>query len=181
MAHRTPQTPTPFDRLDAIERAGVLSALLDEQPSLRADVERLAVQCLEDAPPDGVADEVEWALDDLELDDLAGRAGRQPGRGYVHENEAAFELVEEAMQPFVDDLRRRAALGMAEAAAGITLGVLTGLYRCRDVEDGTVLGYAGPDTTGELASWVIDEAARAGLELPAEATDAACPDWAPLS
>ena len=81
------------------------------------------------------------------------------------------------MQPFVDDLRRRARLGMHEAAAKLALGVLTGLYRCRDPRDGTVLAYAGTDTPEELAAWVVDETAKAQVELAPADVASACPDW----
>ncbi len=64
----------------------------------------------------------------------------------MHENEAASEILEELLQPELDDLARRAALGPHDAARQIALGLLRGLASCRDdVEDGTVLAYAGPD------------------------------------
>lgn len=179
MAPRQPSTsPSLCDHLDAAERAAVLRALLKERPELHAEVERLAATLLQDVTTDAVTGDVSWALDGLALEDLAGRAGRQPGRGYVHEGEAAYELVEEAVQPFVDDLRRRARLGMHDAAAQLAVRLLAGLYECRDAPDGSVLAYAGPDTPGELAAWVMREAAEAQVDLPAAAVEAACPDWA---
>jgi hypothetical protein len=45
------------------------------------------------------------------LDALGARVGRVRGRGYVHETDAAWELVEEAIEPFRSDIERRAALG----------------------------------------------------------------------
>lgn len=165
-----------YDHLDAVERAQILTALIEEQASLLADAERHARALLTDASIESVADEVADALEDIPLEDLASRAGRQPGLGYVHEGEAAMWLVEEAVEPFVDDLRRRASLGMHEAAIQITLGVLTGLDRCQDAVDGSVLAYAGPDTPGELAHWVQGEARKAGLALPSEDVDVAWSD-----
>jgi len=164
MAHRPPSTTAPiddrpaYDHLDAVERAQVLTALIEEQAALLADA----------------AD----ALEDIPLEDLASRAGRQPGLGYVHEGEAALWLVEEAVEPFVDDLQRRASLGMHEAAIQIALGILAGLCRCEDAVDGSVLAYAGPDTPGELAYWVQRKAREAGLVLPPDDVEAAYPDQA---
>ena len=184
MARRPSSTPASvddppaYDHLDAVERAQVLTALIEEQASLIPDAERHAHALLADASIEAVADEVADALEDIPLEDLASRAGRQPGLGYVHEGEAALWLVEEAVAPFVDDLRRRASLGMHEPAIQITLGILTGLHRCQDAVDGSVLAYAGPDTPGELAHWVQGEARKAGLVLPSEDVEVAWPDQA---
>ncbi len=184
MAHRPPSTTAPiddrpaYDHLDAVERAQVLTALIEEQAALLADAERHAQALLDDASIESVADEVADALEDIPLEDLASRAGRQPGLGYVHEGEAALWLVEEAVEPFVDDLQRRASLGMHEAAIQIALGILAGLCRCEDAVDGSVLAYAGPDTPGELAYWVQRKAREAGLVLPPDDVEAAYPDQA---
>ncbi|MGH9043603.1 MAG: hypothetical protein ACRDVP_01980, partial [Acidimicrobiales bacterium] len=49
------------------------------------------------------------------------------------------------------------------------LGLLRGLANCReDVEEGTVLAYAGPDVTDDLAWTVRDALSKAGLDLPDE-------------
>ena len=105
-----------------------------------------------------MADSIEWALRDADAAQLVYRAGRVRGRGYVHENEAASEILEEVLQPDLDDLARRAALGLDDAARQIGLGLLRGLANCRaGVQDGTVLAYAGPDVTDELA-WSVREA-----------------------
>lgn len=98
--------------------------------------------------------------------------------GLRHENEAASELAAEALRPFVDDIGRRARLGMAAAAASVAVGTLAGLFQCRDPEDSSVLAYAGgADATWEMAEWVIGEANKHGLELPPDALNEVCPDW----
>jgi hypothetical protein len=177
MSRRTPSSvPSLYAHLDERERAGVLAALLTDRSELHAEVERLAAALLGHVRVESVAVEVRTELAELELIDLAVRAGRQPGGGYVHETDAAYELVEAAVQPFVDDLHRRARVGMHEAAAKLALGVLTGLYLCRGPRDGTVLAYAGTDTTEELAAWVVDETTKAQVELPSADVAAAWPD-----
>jgi len=174
--HEATHTPSAYDHLDPVERAKVLMALIEEQAALLPEAERHARTLLEDTDPESVADEVADALQDIPLEDLAARAGRQPGHGYVHETEAAMWLVEEAVEPFVDDLRRRAGLGMQGAASRIALGVLAGLDRCQDAADGSVLAYAGPDTPAELADWVVSKAREAGLDLPPQELEAVWPD-----
>jgi hypothetical protein len=89
----------------------------------------------------------------------------------VHENEAAAEILGELLQPALDDLARRAGLGIEDAAGRMGLGLLRGLSRCRDdVEMGTVLAYAGPDVVDDLARSVELALAKAYIRLPADPT-----------
>ena len=117
-----------------------------------------------------------WALEELPLDALATRSGRIRGRGYVHETEAAWEIVNDAVEPFVADLRRLASLGL-EDAINVAAGIVTGLYRCREPEDGTVVSFAGPDSLSELADEVMNEANRLGVVLSPDLADQFWPDW----
>lgn len=180
MATRRRREPTPtLSTLVGDEHRAVLSTLLDAHPELRPEAEQAARDLLESATSEAVADETRGAVEAIPLDDLAARSGRLPGRGYVHENEAAWELVSQAVEPFLIDLRRRARLGLTEAAIAMTIGIVAGLYDARDPADGTVANYAGPDAPVELATEVLVEAANLGLHLPADAGDR-WPDWSTL-
>jgi hypothetical protein len=49
----------------------------------------------------------------------------------------------------------------------MALGLLHGLVNCQhNVEAGTVLAYAGPDVTDDLAWSVRDKLVKANLDLP---------------
>lgn len=158
------------------EHRAVLSKLLEAHPELRPEAEHAARHLLESATSEAVADEVRGAVEAIPLEDLAARSGRVPGRGYVHENEAAWELISQAVEPFLIDLRRRARLGLTEAAIALTTGVVAGLYDGQAPADGTVLSYAGPDAPVELATEALAEAANLGVHLPADAGDR-WPGW----
>ena len=136
-----------LDQLGLAERGDLLSQLLAIHPELLRDAEELAREQLRAEDADTVAEEFEGALRGVDGDQLASRAGRVTGRGYVHENEAASELLAEVLEPYLKDLVRRAALGLTVAAQAIGLGLLRGLAECEsDIDDGSVLAYAGPDT-----------------------------------
>ncbi|MGF1597284.1 MAG: hypothetical protein ACFCVK_10205 [Acidimicrobiales bacterium] len=96
--------------LAPVERGEVLDALLIAHPELNDEAERIARDLLTAVSVEQVASEVEAALRWISLDALAARAGRVRGRGYVHETEAAWELVDEAIEPFRSDLDRQASL-----------------------------------------------------------------------
>lgn len=175
-ARRRP-SPTPaLDALSGGEYASVLAELLTLHPELRPEAEGAARRLLGDASIDAVAESVVRALEELPLDALAMRSGRIRGRGYVHETEAAWEIVNDAVEPFVADLRRRASLGL-EAAVTVAAGIVAGLYRCREPADGTVVAYAGPDSLSELADEVMNEASKLGVVLSPDVADRLWPDW----
>ncbi|MGH8899362.1 MAG: hypothetical protein ACRDZ4_20615 [Egibacteraceae bacterium] len=178
MTTRKLRTPA-LDALVPQERATVLAELLAAHPELAEAAERLATEHLATADRDAVAEEVASDLRSLEVEDVWERTGRQPGLGYVHENEAASMVAEETVQPYVDDMKRVAKLGMHAAARELCLGILIGLYDCRDEDDDSALGRApAADFTADHAGYVVTELRTAGLDLPQDALAAAVPDWA---
>lgn len=58
----------------------------------------------------------------LEADAIQGRAGKQSW-GYVEPTEAAWELLEEAVDDVVADMKRRMELGLDAAAEAICCGI----------------------------------------------------------
>lgn len=162
------------------EQAGMLNELLARHPEIGDEAEELARAQLASIAAEEVAAEVAWTIEDLQWEDIGGRAGYQRGRGYMHPGEAAWELLSEALQPFLDDIGRRAGLALDQAAVRVALGVVAGLYDCRDAGDGTVVGEAGEDAVSQLADEAVRALRQAGLGLPPEALDERCPDWGDL-
>jgi hypothetical protein len=56
------------------------------------------------AAAEKVADDVESTLRFVDVDELDGRAEYRSGIGYVHPVEAAAEILDELLQPYLDDL-----------------------------------------------------------------------------
>ncbi|MFN2537304.1 MAG: hypothetical protein ABR549_04020 [Mycobacteriales bacterium] len=177
MSTRRPRTPN-LDQLQLVKRSDLLGELLATHPELLTEAEALARDHLATEDADSVARDVEVALRGLDTAHVAYRAGRVYGRGYIHENEAAAELLEEALEPYLSDVTRRAGLGLTEAAGAIGLGLLQGLARCESkVPDGSVLAYAGPDVPGELAWSVCKTLKDAGVSLADDAFGALPEGW----
>ena len=168
-----------LETLSAAEKATVLDELLASRPDLREPAEAYAAQLMKGAERSAVADEVESALHYLDIDELNTRAGHRPGFGYVDPAEAADEILDEALQSFLDDLQRRADLGMRSAAAELAAGILLGLYNCRDGNSETLLEYS-PDYAAERASGVVSDCAKLGIELPAVELLDLMPAWSDL-
>jgi hypothetical protein len=87
----------------------------------------------------------------------------------------ADEILDEALQPFLDDLQRRAKIGMRSAAVELAAGILLGLYECRD--GGTELLEYSPDYAGERASEVSEMCQELGIDLPGAELLDLMPDW----
>jgi hypothetical protein len=168
-----------LDALTSQERAGLLEELLAARPELREQAEAMARGRLVDEDRAGVADDVESALRCCDIDELSGRAGYHPGRGYVDPGEAAYEIFDEALQPFFDDLTRRGELGMTAAAVELAVGILCGLYACRDAGFESLLEYAA-DYPVERAADVLEQCAKLRVELPVDDLGQLIPEWGRL-
>ena len=70
-----------LDTLSAAEKAAVLDELLAARPDLREPAEACAAQVMTDADRAAVADDLEDALQDLDIEELNTRAGVPAGPG----------------------------------------------------------------------------------------------------
>ena len=75
--------------------------------------------------------------------------------GYVGPDEAAGELLDEAVEPFVNDMKRYLKMGLEDQARQFCQGILLGLYRVRDGGENDILGWA-PDFPGEAAANALE-------------------------
>ena len=143
-----------LEKLDGAEAASVLKSLLDRHPELRTEAETVARGVLSEVSMFLVADDVENAVLQFDYDDLNRRAGRHSW-GYVEPTEAAWELLEEAVEPFVGEMKRYLEMGLEEQAQEVCRGILLGLYRVRDGGSNDILNWA-PDFPGEAAGNALD-------------------------
>jgi hypothetical protein len=157
------------DELKPGEAALVLRQLLADHPELLSEAEKISRSTLGDVSFESIASEVEDSIRQLSLDDLNGRAGRHSW-GYTEPTEAAWELLEEAVEPFVEDMRRHLSLGLDEEAFEICKGILLGLYQCRDASGDEFLGWASDfpaEAAGNtLADWIAADKQGVSRTLP---------------
>jgi hypothetical protein len=163
--------------LTFIEKGELLDQLLAVRPELREQSEELARLRLTVEDRDTIASDVESALNCHDIFELNSHARYHPGRGYIHPGEAAGEILDGDLQPYLDDLARRAKLGFTTAAAEIAAGVLYGLYACREANSEMLLEYT-PDYAIERAAHLIDHCAKLGVTLPADELADRMPEWA---
>ncbi|HEY3260173.1 MAG TPA: hypothetical protein VGJ95_07870 [Pseudonocardiaceae bacterium] len=172
-------TTSALDALTAAEKGELLDVLLAARPDLREQANALAARHLSEEHRSRVADDVEFALCHHDIDELNGRAGYRHGVGYIGPGEAAGEILDEALQPFLDDLARRAELGMTAAAMELAVGIVHGLYQCREGGAESLFEYS-LDYPTERASDVVDRCAKLGVDLPVDDLLELMPDWSTL-
>lgn len=166
---------TVLDELDPYERSVVLDGLLADHPELRGEADALARDVLNDVDEDAVAGEVVDVYEGMEMQRIGERMGPRRGRGYVDENEAAWELLEEALEPFLQQIHRRGRLGFDGAAGRYAVGVLAGLDELRTCADqDTVFGWGPAEDTAIDLGWSVRRAAeQVGVGMPDSADEAA--------
>lgn len=155
---RPSKAASVLERLEADEACTVLHRLLTAHPDLRAEAEQAARLLLSQVSFGSVANDVEHALRSLDLDELKIRAGRHRG-GYTSPTDAAWELLQEAVDPFLADMKRQMELGLEREALAICKGVVLGLYRIRNTRRDDLLGLA-EDFPAEAAAQAMRELAE---------------------
>jgi hypothetical protein len=152
-----------LDRLKPGETVTVLRRLLKAHPDLSSEAYGIARSLLRQLAYDDVAAQIEDEIRGLDYEDLNARAGSHEW-GYVEPSEAAWEILEETVEPVLDDMKRHIELGLEAEALEICKGTVLGLYRLSEREGGDVLGWA-PDFPAEAAGNAL-EFWHAGVDEP---------------
>jgi hypothetical protein len=114
-----------LEHLKPGEAAAVLRRLLEAHPNLSTEAEGIARSLLHQVDYQEVAAEIKDEIRALDYEDLNARAGSHEW-GYVEPSEAAVEILEETLEPFVEDMKRHLDLGLEAEALEICKGVVLG-------------------------------------------------------
>ncbi|MEW6743709.1 MAG: hypothetical protein AB1486_13215 [Planctomycetota bacterium] len=146
---------SPIDKLEPVEAQEVLRSLLRSHPELIKEAKRIARSLIADTSFEAIAEEVQWNLEEPDLDDLNSRAGRHRW-GYVDPTDAAYEILREAIEPTIQEMRRQIELGLEREALETCKGLILGLYRVRARESDGCLAWA-PDFSENTAEEILRE------------------------
>lgn len=153
------------------EAKTVLLQLLQAQPRLRGKVDDLIRDLLSEVDAESVASEIESDVEGIDLEALNSRAGKHDGE-YTGPDEAAHDLILEAVEPHLQDLQRRIKAGRMKEAAEVCKGIILGLYRAKK-NDATAWT---PDAPLEIAREAVVILGRS--RLPRGFVTRAAPRWA---
>jgi hypothetical protein len=102
-----------------------------------------------------VARAVERALRAVTIEHAWDRSGHRADGSYVEETEAIWAVAEDALEPFLADLRRRIALGRWEEADALCRGIVRGLDRLA-AEPTAFFADHAPDVLDTLAWHAVE-------------------------
>jgi hypothetical protein len=141
--------------LNTDEAARILRALLDEAPDLTKKIYDTALKLVSGVDPDSIKEDVCYELDILDLDELSSRSGRTR-YGYVDPHDAVWEMFEEALDPFIDEMKKNQQRKLPAVAKIHCIGIIKGLW---SYEKESVSDFKDwvPDAPGEYIQHVIDE------------------------
>jgi hypothetical protein len=154
-----------IDHLSPTDALSILRTLADSDEQLARRIAEIATAHLSEVDPEGVAFVLYDELSFLEVEEVWDRAG--PKRhGYVDPGEAADEMVEEIIEPYLEEIKKYQELGMKPEANKMCMGLLLGLYRF-DHESTSEFKDWTPDAPSNFA-WTVIDAWKAGAPSRAD-------------
>ncbi len=133
-----------LEEIAADDELAILRTLAGEDKHVRARIEEIARRYLSEVDLEDTASEVYFELDSIEVEDLWDQSGRTR-YGYVDPTEKAWEMFEDALEPFMEELRKYEKLSMDKEAKAYFMGILKGIYRFEK------------ESTSEFKDWAVDD------------------------
>jgi hypothetical protein len=121
----------------------ILIRLADEDAKISKRIKELALEYLTEVDMDGIAEDVFYDLGILDVEDVWKNSG-STRYGYVDPYELAFEMFEEALEHYIDDLRKCQKISMDKEAKLHCMGILKGIDKFER------------EATTEFKDWAVD-------------------------
>lgn len=166
-----------LSQLREVEKSAVLDEIVADEASIRELAEAAARRRLAHVDEAAVAEEILDRVGSIPHDELAAHTGRTR-YGYVQPTDAAWEILEREIEPWLDDLRRRVAVGLPDSVRRLAIGIIDGLHRLEPVttRETRLLSWA-PDFPREATEQVLSTLSELGVEAPLEELERVAPGW----
>lgn len=170
-----------LDKMSPSEALLILRQIAEKDKSLRMRIVELAEDLLRDVDVETVCGDVFGALDVIDVHELWDRSGAKTD-GYTSPEDMAVEMVEEALEPFLREMRRLLDLKMRLEGKLCCMGILKGIYEYDKDSESEFRDWA-TDIPGETFAYILDEwkKSNSNSKDKKEMKDFisnACPDWA---
>lgn len=116
-----------IEQLTPADASAILHALATSDEALTGRIAEMALARVQQVDVEEVAAALYDELENLEVEEVWARAGRKR-HGYVETGDAAYQMIEEVLTPFLADLDRYQKLGLHDEANGMCEGLLLGFY-----------------------------------------------------
>jgi len=132
-----------INKISPDEALVILRSLAQSDNKIKSKICEIAEDLFRDIDIEEIAEDVFYALDGIDVHDLWDSSG--PKRdGYISTENMAFEMVEEQLNTYYQELFRLCELNMAQESLRYCMGVLKGIYR-----------YAN-ESESEFKEWATD-------------------------
>ena len=132
-----------FDAISSDDAFDILRLLAREDREIAKRIEQIAIEYLEDVDIEDIAFEVYFALDGIEVEEVWDRSGNTRD-GYVDPTEMAWQIFEEVLAPFRDEVTKYQRLSMYDEAKNCCSGILGGIYKFEK------------ESPSEYKDWAVD-------------------------
>ena len=105
MPKKINKTRNIFDEISADDALAILRLLAKEDTKIARRIEQIAIEYLRDVDIEDIASQVYFELDSIEVEEVWERSGRTRN-GYVEPTEMAFQMFEDALDPFIEEMKK---------------------------------------------------------------------------
>ena len=117
-----------IDYISPTDALSILKNLAETDQQLAQRIAKLTLEHLEAVEPAEVAASLYEQLETLQVEEVWDRAG-STRYGYIEPGEAADDMVEAVLTPYLVELKKYQQLGLTLEAKRLCLGLINGLYR----------------------------------------------------
>lgn len=173
--------PKVLESITGNDALAILKVLAERDENLAQEIDAVAKELLSHVEIDEVAANVQMELEFLRIEEVWDRSGATCD-GYVDPGEAAWEMLEEALKPFQDEVDKYKQLSMLEEAELTCQALLKGIYDFAK-ESSTEYKQWAVDAPGEYFGMILDDwkklfEGRRPLSGMSEFLQTHCRDWA---
>jgi len=170
-----------INKLTAEQALKIVKRLGRKGGKLREAVLTETMNVLTEIDLDETADEVVAVLESIDVQDCWDRSGSSR-YGYTSPDEAATEIIEEELQPFIDQVDRYHEMGLPAQEAVYCMGVVLGMYRYERESESEFKQWC-EDIPAEYGGLLLDKWRErnpdgASINAMHEFIRTRCPEWA---
>ena len=144
-----------IDKINPLEALRILEILCRKNAEILKRTEELFLNRIREVDVEEIAEEVFSDIDFIDVEDLWDKSGSSR-YGYTDPADAAWEMVEEVIEPHLKKMKRLRSLGMFHEEMRYCMGVISGLYQFES-ESSTEFKDWAVDIPGELADTILSE------------------------
>lgn len=144
-----------FDKITSDDAFAILEILAKGDTNIARRIEQIAMEHLGGVDIEDIASQVFFDLDNIAVEEVWDRSG-STRYGYVDPVEVAWEIFEEALEPFLEELKKYQGLSMRVEADNYFIGILKGIYHFEKESKSEYKDWAA-DAPGEYFEMILDD------------------------